>query len=247
MTIKLLVSVTNVQEALVALDADVDIIDLKDPSIGALGALPLNVIKAIVQAVNKRAIVSATVGEGHEGIAGLLMAVKQTSALGVDIIKVAISSEIMDNILGNADFSDTLKKLNHVNCKVVAVLFADKSHELMSLGQFSQIGFFGVMLDTSSKDGKNLLDHQSIAELQSFVALCEQFKLMSGLAGSLRLKHVSNLLDIKPSYIGFRGGVCLDDDRKSTLDKSRIVEVLSVVKKQQNKVVTALDMTDSVA
>ena len=39
---QLLISVKNVKETLIALDAGVDIIDLKDPDNGALGALDVD-------------------------------------------------------------------------------------------------------------------------------------------------------------------------------------------------------------
>jgi len=38
---ELLISVTNVDEAFMAMELGADIIDLKDPSMGALGALPI--------------------------------------------------------------------------------------------------------------------------------------------------------------------------------------------------------------
>ena len=48
--IKMLASVTSVDEALIALDAGVDMIDLKNPSTGALGALDPALVKDIVEA-----------------------------------------------------------------------------------------------------------------------------------------------------------------------------------------------------
>ena len=68
---QLLISIKNAQEAKLALASGVDIIDLKDPNIGALGALDLATTKVIVDLVNGRAIVSATVGEQHSSLSEL--------------------------------------------------------------------------------------------------------------------------------------------------------------------------------
>ncbi len=43
-----------------------------------------------------------------------------------------------------------------------------------------------AMIDTSVKDGRNLFDHLSIAELKKFVILAHGFGLEAALAGSLR-------------------------------------------------------------
>jgi len=59
---ELLISVTNVDEAFMAMELGADIIDLKDPSMGALGALPIQTIKDILGVVNSQKIVSATIG-----------------------------------------------------------------------------------------------------------------------------------------------------------------------------------------
>jgi uncharacterized protein (UPF0264 family) len=65
---QLLISVRSVDEAQVALQSGTDIIDLKDPDQGALGALPLALITEIVTYVNvksesERKVISATIGD----------------------------------------------------------------------------------------------------------------------------------------------------------------------------------------
>ena len=51
---QLLISVTSVQEAQMALTHQVEILDLKDPNAGALGALPFDVITEVVQYVKNQ-------------------------------------------------------------------------------------------------------------------------------------------------------------------------------------------------
>ncbi|MFM9834559.1 MAG: (5-formylfuran-3-yl)methyl phosphate synthase, partial [Methylophilaceae bacterium] len=56
---QLLISVKNSEEALIALHAGADVIDLKDPNIGALGALDLETTAQILKVLDGRATVSA--------------------------------------------------------------------------------------------------------------------------------------------------------------------------------------------
>src|SRR6476620_4190786 len=59
----LLVSVRSAVEALAALAGGADVIDVKEPSQGSLGAADDNTISAVVRAVAGRAPVSAALGE----------------------------------------------------------------------------------------------------------------------------------------------------------------------------------------
>ncbi len=53
-----LASVTNADEARLALAAGADILDAKNPQAGALGALPMQAVLGIVEAADERATVS---------------------------------------------------------------------------------------------------------------------------------------------------------------------------------------------
>ena len=59
----LLASVRSTAEASLAAKHGADIIDLKDPGSGALGALPVNTVRTIVQVLDGVRPVSATIGD----------------------------------------------------------------------------------------------------------------------------------------------------------------------------------------
>ena len=59
----MLASVRDWEEAQIALNAHVDIIDLKQPDLGALGALDIDTIGDIVTKIDFRCPVSATIGD----------------------------------------------------------------------------------------------------------------------------------------------------------------------------------------
>ncbi len=235
---KLLVSVTNVEEALIAVDAGVDFIDLKDPNVGALGALPLNIIREIVLAVNQRAVISSTVGEHHQDIAGLIHIIQQTALLGVDIIKIAMNMALVNDLLDDVDFLNLVKILSKNNIKLVAVLFVDHKLDLNVVSKLKLLDFYGAMLDTAHKNGKKLIYYLPNEALENFIQQCIKYRLVSGFAGSLNLDSVINLVNLQPSYLGFRGGVCKNFKRQSTLDKSKIAEIKNLL--QENNKVCAI-------
>ncbi len=242
---QLLVSVKSTEEALIALEAGVDIIDLKDPANGALGALDLlisaeivamtqqyNQLNAINQGYLPPILTSATVGEHHPHIDSLMSSIWERVSINVDIVKVAISTfEAMPNWQNQLD----LRKFIDVkpDIKMVAVFFADQKMDLMQLKTLKNMGFYGAMLDTSEKH-QNLLEVCTTQTLQMFTQFCQKNALKSGLAGSLKPQHTERLTAIRPSYIGFRGGVCEADRRNNTLLMSKVIEVKKLLQ-EHNK------------
>jgi (5-formylfuran-3-yl)methyl phosphate synthase len=223
---KLLISVKNTAEAMLALEAGADFIDLKDPEVGALGSLDNALSKEIVQAVNKKAVISATIGENHPLQSALLEAIDAKVKIGVDIVKLAISDYFNDAIF----LQQLLVKIESQKIKLVAVMFADQALDFSFIAKLAEIGFYGVMLDTQNKQ-KNLLSLITEEDIHSFVKNCENYGLQAGLAGSLRVECVHRLLYCLPSYLGFRSGVCLDFVRDNGLDADLIEMVRNTLYK----------------
>lgn len=225
---QLLISVKNVEEALQALEVGVDIVDLKDPNVGALGALGLHPTERIVLAINGRGLLSATVGENHASLDELIVSVQARAHMGVDIIKIGVSA-----LFYTADFFTEMRKLTGAGAKIVAVFFVDEEIDFNLLETLQKIGFYGAMLDTQTKQF-SLLEILTQAEISKFVHLCSNFDLVSGLAGSLKAQHIEIIREINPTYIGFRGGVCENLKRESALSENKVVEVKSMLR-QHNK------------
>ena len=59
----MLASVASLEEAKTVLEHRVDIIDLKNPKLGALGQLDCGTISSVVELVNNQLPVSATIGD----------------------------------------------------------------------------------------------------------------------------------------------------------------------------------------
>ncbi len=221
---QLLISVKNVEEALLAFSANVDIIDLKDPGVGALGALDVEETGRIIAAIDGFCILSATVGEQHVRLNDLILDIEARAEMGIDLIKIAVSPLFYDE-----NFLIEMAKLTIVGIKIVAVFFADDALDLNLLPILQKADFYGAMLDTKTKHN-DLLTVQTIQVLQKFVDLCEKNHLKSGLAGSLKPQYIELLHKINPTYIGFRGGVCENSSRIEALSSGKVIEVKDMLR-----------------
>jgi len=225
---KLLASVKNRQEALLAIDY-ADIIDLKNPSAGALGAIAITEIEDIIAKLDGRKITSATIGDLPMQPELLVAKIRETANTGVDIVKIGL--------FASPDKINCIQAIGkHIarEVKVVAVIFAEDALDISLLKVIKQSDFYGVMLDTAIKNGKSLNDHISLGELVSFVDEAKAQKLFAGLAGSLRFEHVESLKDINADYLGFRGALCAQDVRQSSLDIEKL-KVLSNLLHKNNR------------
>jgi (5-formylfuran-3-yl)methyl phosphate synthase len=225
----LLASVTNLEEARIVLDAGVDIIDLKNPLQGALGALPADVIEKIVDYVAGRVPVSATVGDLPMQPGILTPAVEATAAVGTDIIKIGF--------FGTAGHDECTHALSHVarHEKIVAVLFADQNPDFSLLPLLADAGFYGVMLDTADKTGGGLRSWLSETDLLEFVRAARGCGLFIGLAGSLRISDIPPLAATGANYLGFRGALCTEGKRQSRIDPDRLISIRNSVAETQHQ------------
>ena len=211
-----LASVMSMAEADIVLAGGADIIDLKDPRRGALGALAPDVIAGIVGRLEGRRLVSATVGDLPMQPGPVVDAVARTDDLGVDIVKVGV----FPGGKARACLSALAAKAAG-GTRLVAVLFADQQPDFSLVDEASRCGFFGVMLDTAGKEGGGLRKHLSEHQLAGFVARARANGLVAGLAGSLGLEDVHLLLPLAPDYLGFRSALTAGS-RKSHVDAAAI-------------------------
>ena len=216
---RLLVSVRGPDEALTALRAGADLIDAKDPERGALGALSTETVRAIVAGLDGRAVTSAVAGDGT-GTA-IAAAVAAMAATGVEFIKIAV---------GAADDAALSEAAAQAPGRVIGVLFAEDGVSGASFpARLAAAGFVGAMIDTRGKSGTALPSLQTTPQLAAFLAACRTHGLMSGLAGSLGLADIPVLAPPRPDYLGFRGGLCRNGDRRQALDGARVARAVTAI------------------
>lgn len=220
----MLASVNSVEEALLVLNSEVDIIDLKQPALGALGALELEDVKQIVAAIAGRSLVSATIGDLPLQPELIFNAVYTMAETGVDYIKIGF--------FPGGDWIGTLKKLGALvpqKLALIAVLFADTEPDLTILVTLKASGFVGVMLDTMDKQQGSLTQVMTAQQIASFVSQAKQLQLLCGLAGSLRLTDIPELIAYHPDYLGFRGALCQEHNRVGQLNQSAVQTIKEAV------------------
>jgi (5-formylfuran-3-yl)methyl phosphate synthase len=211
----MLTSVLSSAEALIAVARGADVIDCKDPSRGALGALPRATVEAVVAAVAGRRPVSAVVELPHD-FSHAHSAIEAIAATGVDYIKFALpmtpdAREIIDDMAPLA-----------AKARLVPVLFADLDPDFELLPNLAKAGFHGVMLDTAHKGRGRLLDYMNVGALTQFVRRCRALELSAGLAGSLEAPDVPRLLVLQPDILGFRGALCAGGERRNELASAQV-------------------------
>lgn len=219
-----LASITDVDEARQVLAAGADIVDAKNPHAGALGALPLDTVRAIVDAVDGQVPVSATIGDFPDmDPRAVAHAVGMMVATGVDFVKIGLfPSPVLQDCL--AALAPLCRQY-----RLVAVLFADRNPDTGLAARLAEYGFAGIMLDTQDKAAGGLLRHQPVAQLARFVAQARDLNLISGLAGSLRTADIPVLKPLGADYLGFRGALCRDHARTRALDAAAMLTVSQAI------------------
>ncbi|MGH8475032.1 MAG: (5-formylfuran-3-yl)methyl phosphate synthase [Methylococcales bacterium] len=209
----MLASVANLDEAILVQAAGADIIDLKAPRRGALGALQADAVEAIVQRLGFFSVISATVGDLPMQPEIVQPAVERMGATGVNYVKIGL--------FPGGDWSSTIRALKAPamqGTRLIAVFFADCDPDSRWFAELCGAGFAGIMLDTRNKGAGSLRQILSHDRIENFVTRARQFGLLCGLAGSLRYEDIDSLLELSPDYLGFRGALCIDKNRVGRLN-----------------------------
>lgn len=207
---RLLVSVRSVEEARIAAAGGADYIDCKEPSAGALGALPLATVRAIVEALPGR-LISATVGDlAHASVDAVIDRVEATADCGVDLVKAGVAP---------GQFA-LLEALADADAAVVPVFVVDGGLDAALFARACTLPFAALMLDTADKRG-SLFDHVPEATLARVLAQARAAGKPCGLAGALRFVHLPRLIELGPDFAGFRSAVCAGS-RTAALDPNRL-------------------------
>lgn len=199
--IRLLASVTGPEEAEIVIEGGADLVDLKDPAQGALGAVPPAVLAETLRVVAGRRPVSAVAGDLPMEPAVVKREVE--ARVAADYVKIGLFPASREARLG------VIAALREPATRtgLIAVFFADGEPDFTLLPVLAEAGFAGAMIDTIGKSSGRLLKHLSLAELADFVATARGLGLMTGLAGSLEPPDVPRLAVLQPDYLGFRGAL----------------------------------------
>jgi (5-formylfuran-3-yl)methyl phosphate synthase len=224
----LLISVVNDQEAIAAIKGGADIIDVKNPLEGALGANFPEVIKGIRKITPPEIPVSAAIGDAPD-LPGLMsLAALGAATCNIQYVKVGLygvrTTERATNML--MEIKKAVKGYNQ-DIKIIAVAYGDAYKikalsPLEALSAAAEAGIDGCMLDTIVKGEGNLFSGISVGNINKFIKLCRSNNLVSALAGSLKMEHLPLLKKLHPDIIGFRGAVCRGDRVNGSLNSEAV-------------------------
>ncbi len=223
----LMVSVQNLGEALEAERGGADVVDVKNLQEALVGSGHPNLVHQVRSRIQPENHVSVTLGvvPGQPGT--VAMAVYAAAKLDATSVKVGFCNTDYETAL------ETLKQsreaLKGSNTKLVGSLFADNPlyggldpHHMVRLATESECD--GWLIDTLTKDGRNLFDFLTEEELRDMVFEGKQLGQSTALSGHLKIDDLDELARINPDIVGVRGAVCASGDRDRTVAWESVAE-----------------------
>jgi (5-formylfuran-3-yl)methyl phosphate synthase len=217
--LRLLVSVVSAEEARGALAGGADIIDVKDPGEGALGAPSPRVLSEVVRAIGAAAPVSVALGDLPDLPHTAALAARGAALAGAGYVKVGLR--------GVGELGRAVALIRAVadavgpQTAVVAAAYADADAldppalapawlpELVD-----RAGISDALVDTCIKDGRGLYGWLSESALADLIARTHGVGASFGVAGQLTRGQLSR---VAADVVGVRSTVCRGGDRAAEL------------------------------
>jgi uncharacterized protein (UPF0264 family) len=226
---RLLVSVRTANEAEVALAGGCDVIDIKEPALGAMGMADPATITAVVSRVcelKSSGPVSVALGEAAEwGQERTLPQLPKqltylklgTAGLQSDVHWLRRLAEVKERCIDNGCGP----------AKWIAVAYADWEsacgpcpEEVVEGAR--DCGFAGVLIDTNSKGRGGLFNWLSIEQLESLTVVARSCGLEFALAGRLQIDDIPRIELVSPDIVGIRSAACREGIRTSEIDSAAV-------------------------
>ena len=225
---KLLVSVADEIETAAAVEGGADIIDVKNPKEGALGANFPHVIRNVRKTTPQSIPVSAAIGDVPNLPGMISLAALGAASCGVQYVKAGLFGVQYEN-----DAVHLLREMCRAvrgydpGVRIIATAYAD-AHKFNALPPLDlpkvaiKAGVDGCLLDTAKKGEGTLLTNLSENQLKDFVSQCRGNKLLCALAGSLMPIDIDAILRINPDIVGVRTAACRGSRIKGVIDADKV-------------------------
>jgi (5-formylfuran-3-yl)methyl phosphate synthase len=223
---KVLISPVSLDEGRAVIAGGADIVDLKNPAEGSLGASFPWIIRSVAESLGGAPdiTVSATLGDLPYKPGTAALAALGAIAAGARYVKAGLH--------GTRDHREALEVMQGVvrTCResgrevtAVAAGYADYRRfggldPLTIVRVAAESGADLAMLDTAIKDGRTLFEALSQDEIAAFIGAARATGLLVALAGGLRLGDLPTLRRLAPDVVGIRGAVCRGQDRGAVID-----------------------------
>ena len=218
---RLLVSVRKADEAKMAIESGVQLLDVKEPAAGSLGAASPESISEIADLCPQSVLLSVALGE--------LLDVPQQQ-LPPNIIPMFAKcglSGCRDHPRWTALWEQRMRNLA---TSPVAVIYADYTRAMSPepktiVRHAARNGCQVVLLDTFDKTGGNLFAHMTHKAIGSWRREVQAAGMKAVVAGSLDRSMIAPLLEDGVDCVAVRGAACRGG-RSGSLDRKKLAQLV---------------------
>jgi uncharacterized protein (UPF0264 family) len=239
--LKLLVSVVDWREASEAVEGGANIVDVKNPIEGPLGANFPWVIKEIRRNVSREVELSATIGDmpnlpGTAALAALGAAVSGADYVKVGLLGPKTSQEAVHLMKA---IRRAVKELNQ-RTRVIAAAYADY-RDIESLNPTdlpkvaSDAGADGILVDIFGKCDRKLFEYIEEREVGFLIKRAHEFGVTVALAGLLGIEDIRRSYRLGADIFGVRKSACEGGDRlHGRVSKQRVARLSEAIRSLPN-------------
>jgi uncharacterized protein (UPF0264 family) len=237
---RLLISCADEKEAAEAVAGGADIVDVKNPWEGALGAGFPWTIRSVRKIVPANVEVSCTIGDLPNLPGSVSLAALGAAATGVDYIKIGLSgAKTEEDAMLLLSSAVKAAKQHNQAVKVVATGYAD-AERVGAISPFlipriaEKAKADVAMVDTAMKDGRDLFTFLTSQQIGRIVQDAHDRGLLVAVAGSLKKEQLSSAFSLKADIIGLRGAACTNGDRvNGQITRECVLELASILRNLQ--------------
>ncbi len=213
----LMVSVQDVDEALEAEQGGADVVDVKNLQEALVGSGHPSIVRQVRGIIPVEKHVSVTLGVVPNQPGTVAMAVYAAAQMDATSVKVGFQRGSYESAV--QVLQESRRALEGFNTKLIGSVFADNElyedgldpHCMVQLAKDSDCD--GFLIDTLTKDGRNLFDFMPEPVLRGIVLQGKQLGMSTALSGHLKISDLDELARINPDIVGVRGAVCSNGDR----------------------------------
>jgi uncharacterized protein (UPF0264 family) len=227
---RIMISVLSATEAREAVLGGAEILDVKNPAEGSLGAQSPRVIRDIANLVDGKVEVSAAIGDMPNLPGTAALAALGAASCGVDYVKVGLHA-----LRSEGEATTLLREVQQAvkdfSTAVIAAGYADFQRagalDPSCLPRVAaSVGAKGCLLDTAIKDGRKLFDFLNPNALRLLIRQAHDAGLLFGLAGALGEKDLPVARDLGADLVGLRSAACRHNQRRGPLEAARVRRLL---------------------
>ena len=231
---RLLISIIDPGEAPFALDGGVDILDLKNPAEGSLGAPVPAVIRRVRQAAPRPQPLSVAIGDLPNKPGTAALAALGAAACGADYVKAGLWGVHADDEAIALARAMRHALIPYPGVSLILAAYADAGRagtlDPWALPRIARAaGAAGCLIDTAIKDGRHVFDFLAPEALELLVKEAHAAGLLFALAGALRAEDLPVVRDLGADIAGVRSAACFDGYRNGTLDPERVRRLRAIV------------------